>query len=306
MRHEARQRGVALIAVLWVGFLLTVVAASLVRDIRVQTQTAHNLLQTAKAEALAEAGIVLAAERLRQKVRDRSFRAAGTRWSFALPGGRTDVVVQDEGGKIDLNRAPKALLDGLFRANGAEDDLAAAITDAIADWRDRDNVRRLNGAEDSDYRRVGLRHGAKDGPFERIDEARRVLGMTVELYRKIAPALTIYSGRRGIDLAVAPREALRALSGVSDEEITSAIENLDETEGASVRVRRLSRLITGRQMISSSNRRAYSIRATARTDSGALFSRDAVIRMVRHRNRHFDILMWKRGSRAGTGEMPIR
>ena len=305
MRHEARERGVALIAVLWVGFLLTVVAASLVRDIRVQTQTAHNLLQTAKAEALAEAGIVLAAERLRQKIRDRSFRAAGTRWSFALTGGRANVVVQDEGGKIDLNRAPKALLKGLLRANGADEDMAAAITDAIADWRDRDNVRRLNGAEDGDYRRAGLRHGAKDRPFERIDETRRVFGMTVELYRKVAPALTVYSGRRGIDLAVAPKEALRALPGVSNEEVETAMAELDETEDAAGRVQRLSRLATGRKMISSSNRRAFSIEATARTDTGAVFVRRAVVRIIRRQDRPYDVLVWERRSSAGMSDIRI-
>ena len=34
----------------------------------------------------------------------------------------------------------------------------------------------LNGAEDADYEAEGLPYGAKDGPFQSVEELRQVLG----------------------------------------------------------------------------------------------------------------------------------
>ena len=62
---------------------------------------------------------------------------------------------------------------------------------------------------------------AKDAPFEAVEELQQVLGMTPAVYRWVAPALTVYSGRRGIDPRVAPREALLALQGIGPEEVES-------------------------------------------------------------------------------------
>ena len=59
--------------------------------------------------------------------------------------------------------------------------------DAIADFRDPDDLRRLNGAEDADYQSAGLKHGAKDGPFKAIEELQQVLGVDHDLYKVARP-----------------------------------------------------------------------------------------------------------------------
>ena len=122
-----------------------------------------------------------------------------------------------------------------------------------------------------------------------------MLGMSVDLYRRVAPALTVYSGRRGIDLAVAPREALAALPGVNVEELDTALNEVDEDDDSGDRIQRLGTLVDGRRLLSSSNRRAFSITAVARSSDGAVFVREAVIRLIRRRDRPHDIVHWKRG-----------
>ena len=54
---DGRQRGIALIAVLWGLVLLAIIAASVTATSRTETRLAHNLVENAKAQALADAGI---------------------------------------------------------------------------------------------------------------------------------------------------------------------------------------------------------------------------------------------------------
>ena len=56
-QHRAPQRGLALVAVLWVLMLLSLVAASFMRTTRTEINLTRNLIESAKAEALADAGV---------------------------------------------------------------------------------------------------------------------------------------------------------------------------------------------------------------------------------------------------------
>src|SRR5207244_5133939 len=119
--------------------------------------------------------------------------------------------MQDEGGKIDLNRSAGSVLQGLFTSVGVAPASAERLADAIADFRDADNLRRPNGAEDADYAAANLPYDAKDAPFATTEELLQVLGMTRALYDRVAPLITVYSPRRDVNLATAPPEVLRAL-----------------------------------------------------------------------------------------------
>ncbi len=339
-------RGLALVIVLWGLVLLAVIAASFTSGTRTETMLARNLIENAKAEALADAGVYRAVHELlapksegllspqildllrlslepaaarRRIERDlRSelgqtfqpeteelfvdgWRADGTVYVWPFGGGRVSVSIQDEDGKIDLNTAPDELLRGLFLSVGLDGDASAALVDAIADFRDEDDLHRLNGAEDRDYADAGLSYGAKDAPFEAVAELQQVIGMTRELYQRVAPALTVYSGRRGIDPRVAPREALLALRGIGSEEVESF---LAAREGG-----RTERLLRAQDYQTTSRERVFTIRAEARAESGAVFVREAVVEPIGARHKalpdskeHFRFLAWKQGSRAITYE----
>src|SRR5690606_15677465 len=115
----------------------------------------------------------------------------------------------------DLNLANEELLVGLFASVGVEFDDALALSDKIQDWRDPDEEVRLAGAEDSDYFSAGYAYGAKDAPFDTVPELLQVMGLDYDLYRKIHPAITVYSGQGNLNLAFAPKEALMALDGIT-------------------------------------------------------------------------------------------
>ena len=111
-RGASGERGIALITVLWVLALLSVIALGLTVQTRSELQLARNLVDGARARALAEAGVFLAVPRLLDQNPATQWHADGEVHEFAYGGGRIRVTLQDEGGKIDINAAPDELLSG--------------------------------------------------------------------------------------------------------------------------------------------------------------------------------------------------
>ena len=104
------------------------------------------------------------------------------------------------------------LLRSLFtNIGGADADVAAHIADAIQDWRDPDDLKRPNGAEDADYRAADLKYGPANAPFETVTELARVMGVTPAIFARVADSLTVHSRQGGINPATASRNVLLAL-----------------------------------------------------------------------------------------------
>lgn len=308
-RTHGHQRGIALVIVLWSLVLLAVIAAGFAADSRTETKLTHNLVENAKAEALAEAGLHRAILELLKPVAERRLTVQDAPVRFSFGGGEIFLSVEDEGGKIDLNRAPDKQLQGLFAAVGIEGQDAARLVNAIADFRDGDALRRADGAEDDDYRAAGLGHGAKDRPFEDIEELKQVLGMTPELYDRIAPALTVHSRSRRVNRNTASPLVLRAITGVDPSAAGAPAGTPQESQsepairdlGAGAEPPDPGALATGPLGLPGRRRarfRAVTIRAEAHTPSGAVFVRRAVVRLQRGRARPYRIEAWKQGRRA--------
>ena len=142
-------------------------------------------------------------------------------WTFAeVP---LSISVSNEASRIDLNQADAKTLTALLMVLEVPDDAAAALADRILDWRDEDDLVGLNGAEDSDYAAEGLPYGAKDGPFTSVEELRQVLGVTPELYARLAPELTVDSGVDQVDQQFASAAVLAAVQGVPLEDAQAAV-----------------------------------------------------------------------------------
>lgn len=292
-RRRRRQRGIALISVLWVVALLSLMAKSFITESRTETQLTRNHIDNATARVLADGGVHRAIARVRQQLKISEAVFDGRRMRVPADGGTLHVAIQDESGKIDLNAAPDALVEQLFASAGAEPEVSSALTDAIADWRDGDSLRRLNGAEDTAYRQADKPYQAKDGPFASVEELRLVHGMTPMLFTQVAPALTVYSGKRGVDLRVAPPIVLRALAPGTDD-VAVFLDARSQADKASLNSA-MEILNAPRRFLSSSARATFTIRAEAQTDTGGAFIREAVVRVANRGDRPYAILLWRRG-----------
>lgn len=208
-----RQNGVALVIVLWLIVLLGVIATGHASNVRSETRLAMRHIESAKARTLAEAGIQRAIVSLLLQNRDPEWPVNGTLQRLNIDGREVLVAVRDASGLVDLNTADAGLLGSLLATTGGDPSQQEQLVDAILDWRDADNFTHLHGAEDADYRSAGLAWTARDGAFSSVDELRYVIGMTSERFMSIAPYLTVYSEKAGLNLEYAPPFLVNALYG---------------------------------------------------------------------------------------------
>lgn len=209
-----------------------------------------------------------------------------------LPGGRVRVTMTPETSKIDLNRAPHALLRRLVQAVAPDLKIDPdRIADAIQDWRDRDANQRPLGAEDPAYARAGRPYGARDGAFVTIAELNQVLGMTSELYERLAPALTVYSGRRAIDPRNASRFVLRAVPGLGAERIDAYLADKVERQAAGLPSR--PELLGASPYLVVLPTNVVDIVAAVSAGEGAVARREAIVRIAPRARHPFVVLSWR-------------
>jgi len=274
--RQRKERGIALLLVLWVLILLGMIAASFLRESRLGTNLARNMTENAKAEALADAGVSRAMLGLLDPNPATAWRADGRPYQLTLGEGTVVIRIADEGGKVDLNRAPAPIMRGLLQAAGLDQADARKLADAINDFRDADHELRPDGAEDPEYQAAGIEAGAKDAPFDDKEELMQVLGMTRAIYDVIKPYVTVYSGRGRINLMTAPEFLLRAIPNMTPQQVDKIL--AERAAGTS--------LDRGRVDV-------VTVRAEAATGGGGAFIREAVMKRGGDDKRPFEILGWQ-------------
>jgi len=291
IKVRASQRGVALVLVIWLGALLMVIASSFIFAARTDSFVIRNSMSMARAEALADAAVQRAVfETYRTDNSPDIWRRDGTPRSWVFDGTPITIELRDESAKIDLNTASDTLLRGLLVSVGLKDEEADKLLDAILDWRDPDTLRRPNGAEEPDYRAAGLTYAPANSPFQAIEELQLVLGMRPDIYRRIAPLVTVYSRQAGVYPLTATREVLMAIPGLTGEIVDAYIARREAARAA------------GEVVPSFPEAGAYaapptsliaSIKATARLDDGTVFVRDAVALLRPVPQRAVTFLAWR-------------
>jgi general secretion pathway protein K len=200
-----------MISVLWGISILAVIATLALSASLGNRRIEANNWKDIRARSIAEAGVMRAILGLIDERPGQRWRIDGTPRSFTFDEVPVTIAIEDELGKIDLNTARDDILRGLFLAAGADPDLADALTDRVLDWRMPGQAKHLNGATSEDYQEAGSGFRPRGSAFQSVDELRFVLGMTPELFKTVAPAITVYSQRSTIDPGTAPRLALRAM-----------------------------------------------------------------------------------------------
>lgn len=159
-------------------------------------------------------------------------------WTF--DDARIAVRLENEAGKVDLNVAEEGMLQALPLALGFDEGEARAFADTVIDWRDDNDARRVNGAEDRDYRRSEATSGAADRPFAHPAELRYLPVVDPAAWSLLAPYVTIYSGEpmpRRRKAAPVVREAMLIARGLQP----SGAEEEDKENGNDRRAARTRR-----------------------------------------------------------------
>ena len=291
--NKKHQHGSALVLVLWATTLLTVIAASFAFSMRTDTLLAQNLAASARAQALADAGVQRALYEMFKPIADlQRWKGDGVPHQWEFGGGKLSIMVLDVSGKIDLNSASDDLLKGMLKSVGLTDEESNILLDAIVDWRDGDDLPRPKGAEVAEYKAAGLKYRPSNAPFETVNELQRVLGMTPDLYANLADALTVDSHQAGINAAIAPRKVLLALPGAT---VALVDAYLIARQEALVKNLPPPPFAPAAAAVAGDDGSVYSVRAEAALPDGTVFIREAVVKIDQGAVRKFVFFSWKEG-----------
>jgi len=246
------ERGVVLIALLWVFIALSAIVLSFARENHVETIAARNVQDLEKAYYIARAGVSetlfriayerLAAQSSQMGQEDEPTFLELGRITGEFGGGRFEVSIQDESGKMDLNTAAEEELISLILAVGIPESDAYTIANSILDWRDVDTEQRVNGAEEDYYQVLDTPYSAKNGRIESIEELLLIRGVTPEYFfgrsersedgspvykYGLSRCLTVYSNsnRTRINVNYAPLPVLLSIPGITRENAEQIMAN---------------------------------------------------------------------------------
>jgi general secretion pathway protein K len=286
-----------LLLVIWAIGIISLLALSFIGSARYRVMAAANVLESARAEALAEAGVNLARLDLvlghaRGDTGALRFRPGGPTVFCAMPEqGVAGIVVEDEGGKLDLNAAPPKLLARLLNGFGATPDQAENLAAAIADFGSTATDAVLEDAERREYAQAGRPYGPKKALFETALELDQVVGMPHQLFRRVLPYVTVYSRRPGIDPEQASPALLAALAGEDGDKVRALMQG--DTRAIDL-ASLAGQLPLG--TVAPRSGRSFLIHVEILMPGKSVFVREAIVELVEGQ-RPIVLREWRRGER---------
>lgn len=243
------ERGFVLISVMLALTLLAVVVTEFVFSMRLEASMVRSYRDSVLAAHLAEGAVQQAIREVLSQAQITALDEGGQLVFFrALPGqtvperlpplprarvplgsGEFSYRITDESARLDINAITPARLDRLLAALDLERLQRDTISDSLADWRDRDEVHRLNGAESEDvYLRLPLPYRSRNGNLQDASELRQIRGVSRELYvgtgdRPGLGDLVTAVALNRVNLNTAPAPVLKAI-GFSDAEVTDVLQ----------------------------------------------------------------------------------
>lgn len=163
-----RERGMALILVLWLLAVLSLVVTGAVATHRTESRQSHAELQRSKALMAAEGGLSLAIQELLRA--PERFIANGQIHPATLDGVALALSVRSEHGKLDLNFGNLDYFPSFFRAMGASLTEANTLVSQMHARRDQGKT---------------LQH---------LEDLLVVTSMDSTLYQRISPYVTLWGG----------------------------------------------------------------------------------------------------------------
>lgn len=251
-----RRGGFVLIAALWLIVALSAVALDAALRSQPPRLAAANRLDDSRAREAALAGTEYARSRLSAALirRGEELRAQVAREALSGLAERSLVTalvgdddtwrdpqqlvpqgmslgdasfrldMRDTGVRLNINEVgEEALRNFLVGGLGIDYREADNLTQAILDWRDDDDLPRINGGEREQYLEEGLAVLPANRAFADVAELRHVLGMTPELFALAEQYVTVIGSGR-INLNAAPEPVLFAVPGFTHAAVASMLQ----------------------------------------------------------------------------------
>jgi general secretion pathway protein K len=227
------EKGIALILTLLITAILVILVVETNYSTQVDVRIAGNSRNDLQASYFATSGVNIAISYLKYDGQNTETDNLTEDWAKSYPPlpigeGFVQVMIEDENGKIHVNRAMKAngevdpvIYDALSRLfQGEEVDIG--ILNSIIDWIDPDDDSLPDGAEDPHYGSLDPPYECKNRPLDTLSELLMIKGVTDEVYGKISKHLTIYSDGK-VNINTASKDVLVCLDDEIDEALAEGI-----------------------------------------------------------------------------------
>lgn len=281
-----RDRGIALMMVLWVLVFLSILSLNFLRSTRWITGSTHNLKEETLTYYQAMSGYH---EALQYIASDKDPQVdfldeEGNFWidseTVPVTGKREtndeilEIRITDENARININFAQPDRLRKLLENAGVKDDEIIVIIDSIMDWKDADKEHHLSGAEDDYYEAFTEPYKAKNRPFDVPEELSLVRGVKPEYMSGDGKdstglnSLITTFGKNAININTVSQEVMKFL-GLNDVEIETIIKQRNSAYGG---FRFIPQEFSARGLNAMSTQ-TFRIEVTARTKNSPIGSR---------------------------------
>jgi general secretion pathway protein K len=277
-----RRRGVVLITVLWSIALLSALAMAASTSFRGFVGVVTIERDRVRADALLTAGLEAAAG-IVIGANDTPLTETDTRVSLA--NGEVQVRVSDEGGRIDIGRAPVELLASLFRSVGVKD--ADAAAQRVELWRNpggpAPTTRKVAPGE------APSKAAVADLAFTDIRQLANVPEIPADWVAAVAPLITVY-GAETVNPLTAPEAVIEALPGMDRARALTFLNMRRQYPGDFDRIAGL--LGPAQQYTAAKQQQIVSVDLRARLSDGYATGARAVIVLLRQDNQPYRVLAW--------------
>jgi len=278
MTRTDPRRGAVLVTVLWTISLLAALAMAASVAFRSFTGVMGVDRHRVQRDALITAGLEVAAGAIQSGttlLRDLELTAN-------LSTGSVRARLSDEGGRIDITKAPVEVLAALLRSVGAPSATADGAAKAIVEQRDNSNAARRTPVP-APLPVVPTTHE------QALAVMGRIVGMRPQWLAAIAPLTTIY-GSETVNPLTAPRGVIAALPGIDAARLEAF---LAERRAASSDASRLSQMLgPAQRYVTVKPQRVAAVDLTAAVTEGQVAAARAVIAVLPQDSEPYRVLVF--------------
>jgi general secretion pathway protein K len=285
MIASVAQRGMVLVTVLWtIAFCSALAMATLVsfRSFAGIVAIGRDRVQ---GDALLTAGLemaaALAAEWPRKPLLER-------RSTFNLSTGSVSVEISDEGGRIDIGKAPADFLAVLLLSVGVPRSQADALARSIVTRRDRDDAPRNTAPANASA--ASPTNGDGSMYFTDVGQIAEIPGMRPDWVAAIRPLTTIFGAETANPLT-APPGVIASIPGVDQARLQAF---LAARRTSSNDADRLSAILgDGQHYVSAKPQQVAAVQMSAALADGFATAAHAVIVLMPHDQQPYRVLAWR-------------
>jgi general secretion pathway protein K len=292
MKHGDPRSGVILVTVLWSIALLSALAMAASVNFRGFAGVMAVERDRVQGAALLSAGLETAAGII-NTLGDAPL--LDNESNVSLTTGSVRLRLTDEGGRIDVGKAPAEVVAALLRSVGASQAAASDVAQRIVERRNPGNMPRPNVVLGLTNSSAGVQQMGQPStsemwlPFSDLRQLQSVPGMRPEWVAGIAPLATVF-GSETVNPLTAPPGVIAALPGVAKGQADAFVR---ARRRSSADVERLVRLIEpARRYLAVKPVRVASVELMAELANGYVTGARSVIVVLPQDSLPYRVLVW--------------